>query len=46
MKTYNFIVLIGSLEYIIEVNASCEDEALDIMSREYPRTEGWRYMLI
>lgn len=46
MKTYNFIVWIGSLEYNIEINATNEEEALDIMSKEYPRIEGWRYMLI
>ena len=46
MRTYNFLVTIGSLEYIIEINAISEEEALDIMSREYPKMEGWKYFLI
>ena len=46
MKTYSFLVTIGSYEQIVEINALNEQEAIDIISREYPRMEGWRYMLI
>ena len=46
MKTYSFLVTIGSYEQIVEINALNEQEAIDIISREYPRMEGWRYVLI
>lgn len=46
MKTYSFLVTIGSYEQIVEINALSEQEAIDIISREYPMMEGWRYTLI
>lgn len=46
MRTYSFLVSIGSYEKIVEINALSEQEAIDIISREYPKLEGWRYVLI
>lgn len=46
MRTYSFLVSIGSYEQIVEINALSEQEAIDIISREYPRLEGWRYVLM
>ena len=46
MKTYNFFVFIGSNEQIVEINAQSEEEALDIMSEQFPHSEGWRYVLM
>lgn len=46
MRTYSFLVSIGSYEQIVEINALSEEEATEIISREYPRMEGWRYVLI
>lgn len=46
MRTYSFLVSIGSYEQIVEINALSEEEAIEIISREYPWIEGWRYVLI
>lgn len=46
MRTYNFLVTIGSLEYIVDINALNEEEAFEIISKEYPKFEGWNYYLI
>ncbi len=46
MKTYNFIIGIGSISFQLEVNAHSEDEAIDMIQEEYPYSEGYHYMLI
>ena len=46
MKTYNFIIEIGSISFGLEVNAYSENEAIDIIQKEYPYSEGYRYVLI
>ena len=38
MRTYSFLVSIGSYEQIVEINALSEQEAIDIISREYQRS--------
>lgn len=40
MRTYNFLVSIGSYEQIVEINALNVEEAIDIISKEYPKFEG------
>lgn len=46
METYNFIVTIGNMQFGIDIDACSEDEAIDIVQKEYPIDEGYHYMLI
>lgn len=46
MKTYNFLVIIGKTQFQIDINAYTENEALTIMEKEYPRSDGCFYILI
>lgn len=46
MRTYNFIVTIGSLSYNVDINAASEDEAIQIIRQSYPALEGWNYVLL
>lgn len=46
MNTYNFLVRMGSVQYGIEVNATTEEEAIEILCNEYSPEEGWSYMLL
>lgn len=46
MRTYNFFIRLGTCEFLLDVNAFSEDEALDIISNEYPQQDGWQYILI
>jgi hypothetical protein len=46
MQTYNFIVMIGKNQFGLDVNAYTEDEAIDIIQKEYPIEQGYRYILL
>lgn len=46
MKTYNFIIFCGKIQFGLEINANSQDEALDIVSKEYPTDAGWYFILL
>lgn len=46
MKTYNFIVFLGKVQMIIDINAHNQNEAIKIVKQEYPSDMGWNYILI
>lgn len=46
MKTYNFLVIFGQLQKVIDIDAYSQEEALSIMKENYPRDEGYIYFLI
>lgn len=46
IKTYNFLVFQGNTQFGIDIDACSQYEAIDIISDEYPRDEGWNFMLI
>ena len=46
MKTYNFIVWFGTMQFYIAIDTKDEDAAIDLVADNYPPQDGWRYMLI
>ena len=46
IKTYNFLILIGKTQLQVDIDAYTEDEAIDIIQKEYPIDEGYHYILI
>lgn len=46
METYNFLITIGKTQFQIDVDANTEDEAIDIIQKEYSIDDGYHYMLI
>jgi len=46
MHTYNFIIINGKINFNLDVDAKTEDEAIDIVRREYPIDDGYRYILL
>lgn len=46
MKTYNFIISCGKVEFGLDINATSQEEALKIVSKEYPTEAGWHFILL
>lgn len=46
MNTYNFLIILGKTQFDVEVNSKTEDEAIDIIRKEYPIDEGYYYILM
>lgn len=46
LHTYNFIIINGNMQFQIETNAYSQDEAIDIILEQYPKQEGWNFILI
>jgi len=46
MKTYNFIVFQGGTNFHVDVNAESDDEAIDLLRKDWPESSGWNFVLI